>query len=55
MIDIYNTNNYFFIGISGDGMSAVAQYLAGIGKNVSGSDRRFNTTDKTYQIGRAHV
>ena len=31
--------NVFFIGIAGTGMSAIAQYLAGIGKNVSGSDR----------------
>jgi len=33
--------NIFFIGIAGTGMSAIAQYLAGIGKNVSGSDRYF--------------
>lgn len=31
----------FFIGIAGTGMSALAQYLQGIGKNVSGSDRYF--------------
>ena len=31
----------FFIGIAGTGMSALAQYLRGIGKNVSGSDRYF--------------
>jgi len=31
----------FFIGIAGSGMSAIAQYLKGIGKNVSGSDRFF--------------
>lgn len=31
----------FFIGIAGSGMSALAQYLQGIGKNVSGSDRFF--------------
>ncbi len=31
----------FFIGIAGSGMSALAQYLKGIGKNVSGSDRFF--------------
>ncbi len=34
-------NNVFFIGVAGTGMSAIAQYLAGIGKNVSGSDRYF--------------
>ncbi len=31
----------FFIGVAGTGMSALAQYLKGIGKNVSGSDRYF--------------
>ncbi|MFZ9388115.1 MAG: UDP-N-acetylmuramate--L-alanine ligase [Chitinophagaceae bacterium] len=31
----------FFIGIAGSGMSAIAQYLKGTGKNVSGSDRFF--------------
>src|SRR5205085_2087601 len=36
-----NYHNIFFIGIAGSGMSALAQYLAGIGKNVSGSDRFF--------------
>src|SRR6187455_3110774 len=33
--------NPFFIGIAGTGMSALAQYLQGIGKSVSGSDRYF--------------
>ena len=33
--------NIFFIGIAGVGMSAVAQYMRGIGVNVSGSDRYF--------------
>jgi UDP-N-acetylmuramate--alanine ligase len=33
--------NVFFIGVAGTGMSAVAQYLSGIGKEVSGSDRYF--------------
>lgn len=31
----------FFIGVAGAGMSAIAQYLRGIGKDVSGSDRFF--------------
>lgn len=31
----------FFIGIAGTGMSAIAQYLHGIGKEVAGSDRYF--------------
>ncbi len=34
-------NHIFFIGVAGTGMSAIAQYLAGIHKNVSGSDRYF--------------
>jgi len=33
--------NPFFIGVAGSGMSALAQYLQGIGKHVSGSDRYF--------------
>lgn len=32
----------FFIGIAGTGMSAIAQYLQGVGKEVSGSDRYFH-------------
>jgi len=39
-------HNFFFIGIAGTGMSAIAQYLQGIGKNVSGSDRLFGTDTK---------
>jgi len=31
----------FFIGIAGTGMSALAQYLQGVDKKVSGSDRQF--------------
>jgi len=34
--------NIFFIGVAGTGMSAIAQYLQGVGKNVSGSDRYFH-------------
>jgi UDP-N-acetylmuramate--alanine ligase len=32
----------FFIGVAGTGMSALAQYLQGIGKQVYGSDRQFS-------------
>jgi len=39
-------NHFFFIGIAGTGMSAIAQYLRGIGKKVSGSDRLFNEEKK---------
>mgnify|MGYP000134334218 FL=1 len=40
-MNINQFNNIFFIGVAGSGMSAIAQYLRGIGKNVSGSDRYF--------------
>ena len=33
--------NVFFIGVAGVGMSAIAQWLAGEGKTVAGSDRYF--------------
>jgi UDP-N-acetylmuramate--alanine ligase len=36
----------FFIGIAGTGMSAIAQYLQGTGKQVSGSDRYFHPDEK---------
>ncbi len=36
-----NYQNIFFIGIAGSGMSALAQFLAGSGKTISGSDRFF--------------
>jgi UDP-N-acetylmuramate--alanine ligase len=39
--NISDFKNVFFIGIAGTGMSAIAQYLAGIEKTVSGSDRYF--------------
>lgn len=34
-------SHFFFIGVAGSGMSAIAQFLAGSGKEVSGSDRYF--------------
>jgi len=39
-------SNFFFIGIAGTGMSAIAQYLNGVGKQVSGSDRLFGSDTK---------
>ncbi|MBN2891555.1 MAG: SidA/IucD/PvdA family monooxygenase [Bacteroidales bacterium] len=36
-------NKYFFIGVAGVGMSAIAQYLANTGNIVYGSDRLFVT------------
>lgn len=41
MSSILANQNFFFIGVAGAGMSAIAQYLSGIGKNVKGSDRLF--------------
>lgn len=40
-IQLDKINSYFFVGIAGTGMSAIAQYLVGVGKKVSGSDRLF--------------
>lgn len=50
-------NKVFFIGVAGTGMSAIAQYLSGIGKEVGGSDRYFkpgvynDTRDKLEAAG----
>ena len=44
MLDSYS--HFFFVGIAGTGMSAIAQYLKGIGKKVSGSDRLFGQEQK---------
>ncbi len=38
---INEVDNIFFVGVAGTGMSALAQYLSGSGKKVSGSDRYF--------------
>ena len=40
--NLQGIRSYFFIGIAGAGMSAIAQYLQGAGMQVSGSDRFFN-------------
>jgi UDP-N-acetylmuramate--alanine ligase len=45
-MNIEQVENFFFIGIAGTGMSAIAQYLQGTGKKVSGSDRLFNQQNK---------
>lgn len=44
MLDSYS--HFFFVGIAGTGMSAIAQYLNGKGKKVSGSDRLFGQAQK---------
>ncbi len=39
---INHNQRFHFIGVAGTGMSAIAQYLSGIGKIVTGSDRYFH-------------
>lgn len=45
MSHILDQQNFFFIGVAGAGMSAIAQYLSGMGKIVKGSDRLFNFSE----------
>jgi UDP-N-acetylmuramate--alanine ligase len=42
MKQLNEVKRIFFIGVAGTGMSAIAQYLAGSGKQVGGSDRYFS-------------
>jgi UDP-N-acetylmuramate--alanine ligase len=44
--NINDFKSVFFIGIAGVGMSAIAQYLQGIGKDVAGSDRYFKAEEE---------
>ncbi len=41
MQTLHNYQHVFFIGVAGTGMSALAQFAAGLGIQVSGSDRYF--------------
>lgn len=56
-MDLQQYQQFFFIGVAGSGMSALAQYLAGSGKTVGGSDRYFtpgvqnDTRDKLEAAG----
>jgi UDP-N-acetylmuramate--alanine ligase len=45
IVQVMDKQSFFFAGVAGAGMSAIAQYLSGSGKQVSGSDRLFNTSD----------
>lgn len=49
MISLQSLQHIYFIGVAGSGMSAIAQYLSAIGKEVSGSDRFF-TAGSTLHI-----
>ncbi len=58
MQSILQKNNFFFIGVGGAGMSAIAQYLAGNGKTVKGSDRLFAFAENDYiktQLEHEHI
>ncbi|HMN32452.1 MAG TPA: Mur ligase domain-containing protein [Chitinophagaceae bacterium] len=48
MNNILSKNHFYFIGIAGAGMSAIAQYLSGNGKVVKGSDRLFASKENDY-------
>lgn len=41
MQEVQDYQSYYFVGVAGAGMSAIAQYLSGKGKTVYGSDRLF--------------
>ena len=45
-----NIQNLFFIGVAGTGMSALAQYTAGLGKQVAGSDRFFSANSSNNEV-----
>jgi UDP-N-acetylmuramate-alanine ligase len=55
--DLSEFKSVFFIGIAGAGMSAIAQWLAGNNKKISGSDRYFipgavnDTREKLVAVG----
>jgi len=46
--NISDFQNIFFIGVAGVGMSAIAQYLQGTGKAISGSDRYFHPNEYNH-------
>ncbi len=46
-MNIQDYQSFFFVGIAGTGMSAIAQYLRGCGKTVTGSDRLFTPDSKS--------
>ncbi len=47
-MNILSNHNFFFIGVGGAGMSAIAQYLSGTGNTVAGSDRLFTNPENDY-------
>ena len=47
-MNILKNNNFFFIGVGGAGMSAIAQFLSGTGNTIAGSDRLFTSPENDY-------
>lgn len=45
---VLDKQRFYFAGVAGAGMSAIAQYLSGSGKTVLGSDRLFNGNEHTH-------
>lgn len=49
MKPIEKYSSFYFVGVAGAGMSAIAQYLSGKGFKVAGSDRQFKTNGSKVQ------
>ena len=49
MKPIERYSSFYFVGVAGAGMSAIAQYLAGKGFKVSGSDRQFSAKNSKVE------
>ncbi|MFN5478573.1 MAG: UDP-N-acetylmuramate--L-alanine ligase [Chitinophagaceae bacterium] len=47
--------HYFFIGIAGTGMSAIAQYMKAAGHRISGSDRQFLSGESNETLTALHA
>ncbi|MCG8697623.1 MAG: Mur ligase domain-containing protein, partial [Bacteroidales bacterium] len=51
-VELNNIENFYFLGIGGIGMSALARYFKTIGKNVAGYDRtETSLTNSMQDIG----
>ena len=55
MKPIERYSSFYFVGVAGAGMSAIAQYLAGKGFKVSGSDRQFSAKNSKERELPVHV
>ena len=51
-MNLKEIHNYYFVGIGGIGMSAIARYFAANGKNVAGYDKTPTAiTSKLAELG----